>query len=67
MLTLIVIVCLLFLVGTEYTLLIAVAGTLIYLYPIQATLLLCVLGYLKWQGLFIKQKLINFWNKRKPK
>jgi hypothetical protein len=67
MLTLIVIVCLLFLVGTEYTLIIAATGTLIYLYPIQATLLLCVLGYLKWQGLFIKQKLVNHWNKRKPK
>ena len=67
MLTLTVVACLIFMVGIEYALLIVVAGTMIYIYPVRAMLLLCLLIYLKWQGLFIKQKLTNYWNKRKPK
>lgn len=67
MLTLLVLVALIFLIGVEYTLLIAVAAFLIYLYPIRATLFIALLLYLKWQGLTIKQKFKRFINKRKLK
>jgi hypothetical protein len=67
MLTLMALAVVIMLVGTEHSLIIAIAAILIYFYPLQAVLFLAFLGLLKWQGLVIKQKLINYWKKRKPK
>jgi hypothetical protein len=67
MVTLIAVASLVFVVGIEYTLLIGTIAFFINLYPIQTLLFLFLLGYLKWQGLVIRQKAINYWNKRKPK
>lgn len=67
MLTLMAVAAVIILLGAEYSLLIAIAAILIYLYPIKAILFLAFLGLLKWQGMVIKQKLINYWKKRKPK
>ena len=67
MVTLIAVASLVATVGLQYTLLIATVAGLIYMYPFQTMLCLFLLGYLKWQGMVLKQKLINYWNKRKPK
>ena len=56
-----------FLVGTEHILFIAIAAILIYLYPFHAILFLIFVGLLKWYGGVLKQKIFNYFKKRKPK
>ncbi|WP_339673347.1 hypothetical protein [Dasania marina] len=67
MLTLLTLAALIALVGMEHTFLIAIGALLIYLYPVQAILFLAFIGFLKWQGTVIKQKVINYIKRRKPK
>jgi hypothetical protein len=67
MLTLFALAIVVFLVGTEHILFIAIAAALIYLYPVHAILFLTFIGALKWYGEAIKRKIINYFKKRKPK
>ena len=67
MLTLFAIALVTFMVGTEHVFFIVIAAILIYLYPVRAIMFLALIGALKWYGDALKRKIINYFNKRKPK